>query len=243
MRVFTLNIHKGFSPLKRRFILPRLREAIRLTGADLVLLQETVGADDAMAALHPSWPEVSQYEYLADELWPTFAYGQNSVTTSGHHGNAVLSSYPIRAWGNIDVSADGDEPRALLHCTIAMPTMDLHVICVHFGLKEAHRRMQLSALCQFVEQAIPAQAPLIVAGDFNDWRGLAHRILRKKVGLREVMVEHFGQAARTFPARRPLLRLDRIYTRSVQLSVPADIPLAGWSHLSDHLPLMAEIEP
>ena len=34
--VLTVNIHKGFTALNRRFILPELREAVRSVGADMV---------------------------------------------------------------------------------------------------------------------------------------------------------------------------------------------------------------
>jgi len=43
LRVLTVNTHKGFTALNRRFILPELREAVRSTSADLVFLQEVVG--------------------------------------------------------------------------------------------------------------------------------------------------------------------------------------------------------
>ncbi len=46
LRVLTVNTHKGFTALNRRFILPELREAVRSTGADLVFLQEVVGEHD-----------------------------------------------------------------------------------------------------------------------------------------------------------------------------------------------------
>ena len=42
LRVLTVNTHKGFTALNRRFILPELREAVRSTSADLVFLQEVV---------------------------------------------------------------------------------------------------------------------------------------------------------------------------------------------------------
>lgn len=43
LRVLTYNIHKGFSTGNRRFILPRLREAIIKADADILLLQEVQG--------------------------------------------------------------------------------------------------------------------------------------------------------------------------------------------------------
>ncbi|WP_406940013.1 endonuclease/exonuclease/phosphatase family protein, partial [Bordetella pertussis] len=46
----------------------------------------------------------------------------------------------------------------------------LHALCVHLGLREAHRQEQLRRLCQYLRQHVPAQAAALLAGDFNDWR-------------------------------------------------------------------------
>ena len=94
---------------------------------------------------------------------------------------------------------------------------------------------------QVARDDIPAGAPLVVAGDFNDWRRRAHDILEKGAGLREVFVQAYGEAARTFPARWPMLSLDRIYVRNATAHLPVVLPRKPWSHLSDHAPLAAEI--
>ena len=161
----------------------------------------------------------------------------------GHHGNAVLSKFPIVAYENRDVSIDGHETRGLLHCTLRLPghPLDLHAICVHLGLKESHRRHQLALLSEVIRDHVPAAAPLIVAGDFNDWAAQAHRILEESAGLREVFVHSNGRSARTFPAGFPLLQLDRIYVRNARVHAPLPLPRRPWSRLSDHAPLAAEI--
>ncbi|MFZ2295956.1 MAG: EEP domain-containing protein, partial [Polaromonas sp.] len=56
-----------------------------------------------------------------------------------------------------------------------------------------------------------------------------------------VFVQADGHAARTFPARLPLLQLDRIYVRNTAGHAPIVLPSKPWSHLSDHAPLAAEI--
>ncbi|HEX3141790.1 MAG TPA: endonuclease/exonuclease/phosphatase family protein, partial [Rhizobacter sp.] len=119
--------------------------------------------------------------------------------------------------------------------------LQLHAICVHLGLQEAQRRKQLELLCDLVNTEIPADAPLLIAGDFNDWRRRAGRVLERCAGLREVFVHAHGRPARTFPARWPLLALDRIYVRSARVHAPVVLPRRPWSHLSDHAPLVAQI--
>ncbi|MCS8775573.1 EEP domain-containing protein, partial [Pseudomonas aeruginosa] len=130
LQVLTVNTHKGFNPFNRRFILPELREAVRSVGADLVFLQEVLGSHSLHAARLPSWPPAPQYEYLADSMWPQFAYGRNAVYPEGHHGNAVLSKHPILAHRNLDVSVAGNEERGLLHAVIDIGR-PLHAVCVH----------------------------------------------------------------------------------------------------------------
>lgn len=242
--VLTVNTHKGFALFNRRLMLHDLREAVRRVSADLVFLQEVQGSHDRHARRHGSaWPEAPHYEYLADSIWKDFAYGRNAVYPEGHHGNALLSKFPILRHENHDASVQGHEERGLLHCVLdAKGTgTEVHAICAHLGLREAHRTRQFEQLCTMIETTIPADAPLIVAGDFNDWRQRGHRLLQGCAGLREVFVERFGRFARTFPARFPLLALDRIYVRNVDVVEPLVLSHKPWSHLSDHAALAAHL--
>jgi len=238
LRLLTVNIHKGYNAFIRRDMLHELREAVRAVDSDLVFLQEVEGRAGTAGA---------QYEFLADTLWPEHAYGRNAVTGGQDHGNAVLSRLPILRSRNHDVSLPGAEPRGLLHCVLLRPdfgpgpSSELHVMCVHHGLHTAHQRHQLTRLCETVMSEVPADAPLIVAGDFNDWRQQADGLLAA-CGLHEVFRSALGQHARTFPARWPLLRLDRIYVRGVVAARPLLMPRLPWSRLSDHAPLAAEID-
>jgi len=243
-RVLTVNTHKGFTFFNRKFILHELREAVRAVGADVVFLQEVQGEHTAHPARFLNWPESPHYEFLADQIWPEFAYGRNAVYPSGHHGNAVLSKYPIVHYQNHDVSISGPERRGLLHCVLRAPErdLDIHAICVHLGLREAHRKQQIDLMCKLVQQSVPPDAPLLVAGDFNDWRNRAHSRLERCAGLREVFHHATGRAAKTFPARLPFLQLDRIYVRNARVHKPMVLPRRPWSHLSDHAPLAAQID-
>ena len=244
LKVLTVNIHKGFTFFNRKFILPELREAVRKIGADVVFLQEVTGSHTQHGTKFDNFPETPHYEFLADSIWPEFAYGRNAVYDKGDHGNAVMSKFPIVRFQNHDVSISGPERRGLLHCELAIPgqSANLHAICVHLSLTETHRTQQMDKLCQLIAADVPPQAPLVVAGDFNDWRHRAKDQLAQGAGLHEVFVQAHGHPARTFPARKPLLRLDRIYVRNAIGHKPVVLPHKPWSHLSDHAPLAAEIE-
>lgn len=244
LKVLTVNTHKGFTHFNRRFMLHELREAIRATSADVVFLQEVLGFHDRHAARVDAWPETSQYEFLADSIWEDYAYGRNAVYPHGEHGNAVLSKFPIVAHDNLDVSFGTHEKRGLLHCTLRPPSLrgEVHVICVHLGLRERHRREQVKLLHRLIDRQVPVKSPLIIAGDFNDWRLCSQRAITRIPGLKEVFHDSVGRVARTFPARFPLLRLDRIYVRNVKDFRPVFLYPKTWKSLSDHAPLAVEVD-
>lgn len=240
LHILTVNTHKGFSPLNRRFVLPELREAVRTLGADVVFLQEVLGMHRSHGQRYDNWSDVPQYEFLADSMWPVYAYGRNAVYPDGDHGNALLSKFPIVRHENLDVSVTGTEERGLLHSVLDVPGHgEVHTICVHLGLRESQRQQQLTLLCRLLDSLDPAAA-VIVAGDFNDWRMRADEALAG-CNMTEVFVEAFGSAAKTFPARLPLLRLDRIYIRNATAHMPKVLSRKPWSHLSDHVPLAVEV--
>jgi len=240
LRVLSYNIHKGFSFSNTRYLLDEMRHSIRMVNADLVFLQEVVGENtrNHLAAQH--WTP-QQFEYLADEMWPHYAYGKNAIYSHGHHGNAILSQYPFETFDNVDASHIPTSQRGILTGKINHQKLDggIHVICLHFGLFAFERRNQISQLCQHIERDIPLDEPLIIAGDFNDWRGDSDATLQKQ-GLKEALFQKNGHLAKTFPARLPLLAMDRIYYRNLEL-LDAEV-LSGhpWHKLSDHCAIYAE---
>lgn len=240
LKILTVNTHKGFTALNRRFILPELRDAVRTLSADMVFLQEVHGTHEHHAKRYEEWPATPQYEFLADSMWPQFAYGRNAVYPHGDHGNALLSKFPILRHENLDISIGTQEQRGLLHSVLDVPGhAEVHAICVHLGLREIHRKQQLGLLCKVLDR-LPADAPVIVAGDFNDWRKRADGLLAAS-GLKEAFVSEHGAPAKSFPARWPLLCLDRIYVRNATTHNPQVLSTRPWSHLSDHAPLAVEI--
>jgi endonuclease/exonuclease/phosphatase family metal-dependent hydrolase len=243
LRVLTLNTHKGFAWLNRRFVLHELRKAIRSTDPDIVFLQEVVGRHVKKARRYAGWPSGTQYEFLAEEVWAEYAYGRNAIYPDGHHGNAVLSKYPIHHSGKVDISTNRFEQRGLLHCVVGLPGLHrpLHCICLHLGLFSRSRRKQVTMLRGFVTNHIPPDAPLIVAGDFNDWQGAHKGEFWTSLGLTDVAVETGGAMARTFPSWLPVLPLDRIYCRGLTVRSSEICHKGVWARLSDHAALVAEV--
>lgn len=242
LRVCTYNIHKGLSATNRHLAIHELRDQLRTLAPDIAFLQEVQGMHLRRAQHHADWPDEPQHEFLAAGRWHS-AYGGNAVYDHGHHGNALLSLHPILYAANHDVSLYRLERRGMLHCQIAVPGIDVtvHGICVHLSLTEQQRRRQLQLLVEHVEAHVPPDAPLLIAGDFNDWRRQASAVLKRRLGLTEAFTEVAGKPARSFPCSLPVLPLDRIYLRGL---VAEDVHVhwgQPWSGLSDHAPLTAVV--
>jgi endonuclease/exonuclease/phosphatase family metal-dependent hydrolase len=243
LRIATYNIHKGFSFFKRRLVIHEVRDHLRALNADLVFLQEVQGGHARNARRFDNWPEQPQTEFLADSTWADFAYGKNAVYDAGHHGNAILSRFPIARWNNQDISEHRFESRGLLHCEIEVPEWNetLHCVCIHLGLMANHRSRQLRAVQLHIERLVPPDAPLIVAGDFNDWAHHAHQGLARPLALKEVFELTKGHAARSFPAALPVFQLDRIYVRGFNVRQARVHHGHPWARISDHAALTSTI--
>lgn len=260
IRIATYNIHKGVSALRSTPRVQALKQALASMDADVLFLQEVQGRHDKFAVRHAGlWPEQGQHHYLAGESHQA-VYGMNAVYDHGHHGNALLSRYPILSSRNQDVSDHAYESRGILHCVVQPPALDLHCYVVHLGLFAGSRRRQTEALIDAVTSSSPPDAPLIIAGDFNDWTNQLSATLRARLGVIEVFDHNlptrgFGTylrtlsgrgpnvlPARTFPAGLPWLRLDRVYVRGFRVASAQVLHGPSWARLSDHAPIVATLE-
>jgi endonuclease/exonuclease/phosphatase family metal-dependent hydrolase len=256
-RVLSYNIHKGFTVRNKSFVLREIRDAIRSVSPDFVFLQEVLGEHSRHRSRIEDWPSESQFEYMAEQIWPHFTYGRNAIYEEGHHGNAILSKYPILFWENEDVSTSTLERRGILHAVV-QPTHtrpELHLLCVHFGLLERDRQLQARRLCSRVlnvGRRMAARNPeeatevpgIIAAGDFNDWGLRLSKIFKKEVGFSEAYFARHHRHARTFPARLPIFQLDRIYfdSQCIEVKFAKCLHTEPWTRLSDHAALVADFE-
>jgi endonuclease/exonuclease/phosphatase family metal-dependent hydrolase len=243
LKILSYNIHKGFTPGNSTFVLGKMRDILRRVHPDIVFLQEVLGDHKKHRKDIAGWPEGSQFEFLADQVWPHYAYGKNAVYTSGHHGNAILSKFPFSEWENINVSTNRLESRGILHGVIPLPGLKnhLHVFCIHLNLLHRGRNKQVEALCSRIRKKVPDESPIIIGGDFNDWYGSTTKILMESIPTQEVFQFSTGRHARTWPSKTPVLPLDRIYCRGVRVASAKLLKGKEWQSLSDHLPLYCEV--
>jgi endonuclease/exonuclease/phosphatase family metal-dependent hydrolase len=224
MSLVTYNIHKGFGVGKLRFLLPEMRYALSRLNPDFQI-----------------WPDLPQFEYIAENDWPHYLYAKNAVYQSGHHGNAILSKYPFVGFENINLARQNRASRSILHGQVKLDNGQiLHLLCVHLGLFKAERASQYRAMIKRITDVIPEHEPLLMAGDFNDWRIHLSQPLAQELGIQEAFQSLEGQHARSFPALKPALCIDRIYFRGLKAESAQCFSGKPWRTLSDHLPLFAK---
>ena len=267
LRIATYNMHKGVSAFGRQARIHGMKEALSSLDADLLFLQEVQGQHDNHAKKHPLWPNAGQHEFLAGESHHV-AYGMNAVYAHGHHGNALLSRYPIISLINHDVSDHAYEQRGILHAVVQVNTVAVHCFVIHLGLFAASRRRQVQALVNTIIRDTPADSPVIIAGDFNDWNQRLSTTLYQQLGVVEAFdaaeaAESAGNVirqasvravlsdylqpprrihARTFPAQFPWLCLDRVYLRGFRVQQALVMKGTPWNALSDHVPITVNLE-
>lgn len=224
LRLATYNVHGFVSNDGRSPIIDDVIHTSIELGVDVLALQEVLLVDSARDPL----ADLSSRCNLHATFVPTMR------KQGGRYGNAVLSWTAPTSIRAIDLGLDGQEPRNALDLHFMTDDASFRVLATHLGVRVRERHRQLELLAG---ELAATDESRIVLGDFNAWipRGDVDRTLRRCFG-RPI-------APRSFPAWRPLLRLDRIYVdRSVQV-------LNAWAHdtraarrSSDHLPVVAEVE-
>ena len=231
LRIATYNIHRCRG-LDRRVLPLRTAEVIADIGADIVALQEVVGAD----ATSPGH---------AEELGAALGMGWVMAPARrlrGHlFGNVVLSRLPILNHSQYDLTWRHREPRCAQRVDLAIAHHTVHLYNVHLGTSPFERRHQAVRLAAFVHDRRVA-GPKVVLGDFNEWtRGLATRMLSEK--LHSVNLLTHLKRRRTYPGVFPLLHLDHIYYDGARVEVrKVELPRTRRALIaSDHLPLVADV--
>ncbi len=249
LRVLSYNIHKCIGGLDRKYDPDRVVEVIAHHQPDILLLQE-VDNDAKRSQRH------YQVEMLAKKL--NMPYHQWSpvvaVRGGGHHGNAILSRFPLLEGNHIDIKTPPTKKRSVSYAQHPFPHQPadqrlppprsqtsrrtLHLFNMHLGLSQIERKLQLRRFLETHTSEIHDDDPVIVAGDLNDLYGNLGAKIFGPAGFSTI-----AKPAATFPAYAPMRALDGLYLRGpIQLVslTRSDLKLA--KRASDHLPLIADVE-
>ena len=230
VRIATYNIHRCRG-MDRRTMPLRVAEVIRAMNADVVALQEVIGAGPNGAG-------------QAEEIGA--ALGMGWVMTSVRHlrshlfGNVVLSRFPIAQHTQHDLSYKSCEERCMQRVDVDVHGRLLHVYNVHLGTAILERRQQAQRLATIVSNR-HVTGPKIVLGDFNEWmRGLTTMLLSAR--LQSVDLQKYMRRRRHYPGLFPILHLDHIYYDGPLEIVHIEVFRNRLSLVaSDHLPLIADV--
>lgn len=243
--ITSYNMHKGMSALNRKVQLNNMADSLQKLNTDVLFLQEVQGEHKHRYHKFSEFPDTPHYDILGKHLSFHSSYGKNAIHPHRHHGNAILSRLPIKTHHNLNISVNKIEKRGVLHCEILPEGWDMPLVCLcaHLNLREPDRIKQYQAIFEYVSQKINPIQPMIIAGDFNDWRFKSSLSLGKALNLKEVFIDTDGKRPKTFPARMPFLSLDRVYTRNLEILNTQIHNNKHWQQLSDHLPLSVQVKP
>lgn len=220
------NIHKGVGDDRRRDP-ERVLAVLREIDADIVALQEADMRFGDRAAVLPraAIAALTPYDVVPLAVRPD---------SMGWHGNALLVRRGIATGAVERVPLPTLEPRGAVVADLEVAGHRLRVGGMHLDLSGLRRRAQVRAVVAHLAKRHVA-LPTVLMGDCNEWFehgalaafGADWRVLR---------------CGPSFPARRPVARLDRvIVSRGWQVIGASvhDSPLARAA--SDHLPVWARL--
>ena len=230
--VGSYNVHKGVGADMRRDP-SRIVEVIREIGGDIVALQE-------VDRRFGDRKGVLDLEHLAEMtgLSPVLMDGRLGKLSHGWHGNLLLfrnaEVEEARA-----ITLPGLEPRGAIVADLKVAGQPLRVIAAHLGLLHQSRLLQARRLVEEIEGA--DGRPTLVMGDLNEWRlGTSCSLMPLRKGLRAV--KRSSLTVPSFPARMPVLPLDRIITcNRAELTLIEPHVSALAKQASDHLPIKARL--
>jgi len=239
--VLVFNIHAG----RTAGGVDNLRDVaalIRDTKADIVLLQE-IDRDTERSG------RVDQVKVLRELTGLHGILGKTLAYQGGDYGIATFSRWPIRSSTIVSLSvmppqtrAGGStQPRGALVVIVESPHGPIALVNTHLDASRdpTYRAQEAAHLLATVEDLRGDHRLVLLGGDFNaEPESREQRPLRALGGLRDAWEECGTGDGRTYPADRPVKRIDYLF-------------LIGWprctsaavieSTASDHRPLAVRV--
>lgn len=228
IKVASYNMRKSIGTDRRR--LPeRTLQVLCEIGADVIALQEADRRFGTRAAVLTGHLLAEHSDYKAIPLGARAA-------SMGWHGNALLVRKDAQVIDSEAIHLPALEPRGAVMADLRINGELLRVVGMHLDLSGMWRRRQAHTIIAHIA-ASTRQYPTVLMGDLNDWttnsgclRDFGHHFT-------------FADTGRSFHARRPIARLDRIMASPDLRFRAAGVHDSSASRTaSDHLPVWAQIE-
>jgi len=223
-KVATYNIHRCIGS-------DELCEPQRILDVILELNADVIGIQEIDS--HCITEIGHQLNFIVKRTGYHFVAGPTMFRSEKHYGNALLTRHTIKNIRNLDLSVPGLEPRGAIDVDLEIHGMNYRIITTHLGLKYRERMFQLKHLTDKIFEA--NEHKTILLGDFNEWLPWVGttRILKRRF--------HRVPSSGTFPATKPIFRLDEIYTSMASKLKTHRVHKTKLSQMaSDHLPVVAE---
>jgi endonuclease/exonuclease/phosphatase family metal-dependent hydrolase len=225
VRVATYNVHRwsGVSG-RQKPDATRAGYVISELGADIVALQEVLRPFDTNDPL----------TMLAEAQQLHVAFVVTRVHRRGELGNAILSRWPITSLFVLDLSFSRLERRSAVAAEFHLGNRSLTIVATHLALGDRTRQRQVRSILDHPQ----LQGPVVLMGDLNAWRrSRATKDLDAELGAHDNR-----RWPASFPSARPILALDRIYSRGTEVETLDVHRSAAARRASDHLPVIAALK-
>lgn len=240
VRVLVYNIHAGKDAQNR----PNLEEVaalIRSTEADVVLLQEVDRGTKRSGG-------VDQVQRLMDRTRFAGAFGRTLDYDGGQYGIAALArdgfgyedTVPLPVLPAQARAGGSHEPRGALVTVVHTRLGRLQALTTHLDASKGdeYRQQEAEQLRELLNVRRATGLPLLLGGDMN---AVPESAVIKKVlgfGLRDAWTECGQGDGFTFPAAKPVRRIDYLFLTGALRCTDARVIETT---ISDHRPLLVRV--
>ncbi len=228
IRVASYNIRKAIGTDRRR-VPERVIDVLNEIDADVIALQEADRRFGVRTAALPPW--------LLESISPYKPVPLNvHLDSMGWHGNAILVRKEAEIGAHDVLHLPCLEPRGATMAEVRLGKTSMRIFGMHLDLSGLWRRKQAAAVIHAA--GLRDSMPTVLMGDLNEWS--ADRGCLADFGRHY----SFAPCGRSFHARRPVARLDRImHCGQLKLVDSGVHDSAAARRASDHLPIWAEFKP
>jgi endonuclease/exonuclease/phosphatase family metal-dependent hydrolase len=231
LRVMTYNIHQGISA-EGAVSLREIAAVIASQKLDVVVLNEINRA-------RPNYGLIDTLPFIGSSARMPFVFG--ATYDDGQYGNAILSRYPIVESKNTRYASRSNETRALLRAVIKTPNGNVTIYATHLDNINGEKSVRASQVAEMLNLWNNTPRSILM-GDLNAEPNKPELQAIYQAGFVDALAVSGNAEAYTFwdAVPTPGRRIDYIFvTPDLQVTKTQTIS----TRASDHLPVMAEMNP